>query len=823
MKNIKIIVVYLLILSVISVDYSSGAQPTTKKTSDHAIAKNYTPQLITFDLNGDKLLDIVNRLAGLRQVNILLPGDQKKLNDTTVTFHLPYKITSNKAWDLMLTMLDIAGYSIITHGNNLYEIIANNAIGNSPAPLYINTKTDLIKNGTSTIRYLYYFQNIPLKEKDIKSNLEQILKDMINAQQPEQNFIVDENHNSLLITNKANTIKSIINIIQELDQGGFREAIEVVPIIHVNANEIVDIITKLIPTKKDEDTFRFPPLIAEPKNSKTYFSASTRIIAIDQTNSVAIFGLYESVQRIKDFIQKYLDKSVDAEKTVLHVKPLRYLDSVAFATTLDNLIKQKSSTAQSSGKSSDKILNDVRVQAEQSMIASPVTERKLESTEKVGVEIPTGGGEEKKGPFIGGNNLIIAATHRDWKIIEKLIDDTDTPQWQVALEVLVVDMTISTGRAINTQLRRIANDNLSHEFKWQSAQAQMPALDYTVAKPPYGSTDINSTAGLEADLSSMQPPDVSGGANYTIPGAEAVGSTVFTYQDKHGTAAILSILDNYDDVKVISRPFVITKNNQQANIFQREMRYVQGTVDPKTFGGTPVTNYEALAAAIKVTITPRISRVADNINLEVRVDANEFVGTSDVITERTVVTNANVGNKSVLVLGGITKTTVEDFISGVPILSKIPIIGTFFKSQTMDYAQRNLVIFICPTRIPPVDAQKLTGPNQFTQDKVDDITGKFINTSEQFACLKKSENFQCLTDPITTFIFPYPGEIYARFIQDYNKRYIWEEETKGKTSEETKKKIQEFGGKTQNGNNSTDKLKEVLAHEENPLKKQHKK
>ena len=348
------------------------------------VKETQSTQLVSFDLNEEKLLDIVNKLAGLKQVNILLPNDQKKLGETTVTFKLGYKISVSKAWEMMITMLDIAGYALISHNNNLFEILPSNTIRNCSAPLYINTKTEIIKSSEATIRYLYYFQNINLKEKDIKTNLETILKDMLPGQpedQKEQSFLVYEQHNSLLITGKANAIKSVVDIIRELDQGRFSEAIEVIPVLHTNANEIVDIINKLKPKAQDDETFRFPPLVAEPKNSKTYFSASSRIIAITQTNSVAIFGLYESVQRIKDFIQKYLDKSIDAEKTILHVKPLKYLVSKDFAATLDNFVKQKAAGAQSTGKNTDNIFNNIIIQAEEMVIAES-KERKWKTRQK---------------------------------------------------------------------------------------------------------------------------------------------------------------------------------------------------------------------------------------------------------------------------------------------------------------------------------------------------------------------------------------------------------------------------------------------------------
>ncbi len=840
MGNIKSFVKNLLLFSIIFSLHNTHTQSQSNTKNDA------TSILVSFELNEEKLLDIVNKLAGMRQANILLPNDQKKLNEITVTFKLGYKITLTKAWDLMLTMLDIAGYSLSYRGNNLYALLPTDKIDKNPAPLYINTRLELIKNNDATIRYLYYFKNIVLKksEKDsdkssVKANLEQIIVDMIqgqDAQQPEQraeakkNFIIDENHNSLLITGKATTIKSIIAIINELDQGGFREAIEVIPILHTRASEIVNIINQLIP-KRPDSPYAFPPVIAEPKNKKTYFSSSTRILEISQTNSVAIFGLYESVQRIKDFIQKYLDKSVDAEKTILHIKSLKYLEAKSFAATLTNFIEQnqKGVESQSTIKGNDQILNGVIIQAEETIV-SEVKKRSLGESKDIGVSLSTEDTDKEKGPYIGGNNLIVAATQRDWKIIDKLVDQLDTAQSQVALDVLVVDMTISTNKSLRSQLRRIANDNQNHDFKWQSAQIARAALDYTGGTQA-APTDINSARGVEADIASQQPGEATGDPSYNIPAVQPAGTTVFTYQDKNGTAAILALLENYSDVKILSRPFIITKNNEQANIVQEQDKLVPGPIDEKSMGGTPVVNYEYIKAAIKVSMIPRISRIADNINLEIRVDANEFVGNSDVITQRTVVTNANVGDQEVLVLGGIAKTSIGDGIKGFPILSKIPFIGYLFKSAGMEYTHRNLVIFISPTRISHTKAQIGTGPNQFTQNKVDDIAGKFISYSDQMRCpSEKNENFCCLSDPITDFIFPYQGGAFAQEIQEFARRNVFIKGTEAKKIQTQEKQIAQFKGSrvieeenittNKQSKESTDKLKTILKDEKNPLKKE---
>ena len=776
--------------------------------------------LIYFNFDGEKLIDIIDRLTAYQQINLLLPTDQKNLVETTVTFKVPHKIKVSDAWEMTITLLDIAGFATIKRNKNLYKIEPNTTISKSNAPFYVNVNTDILPQSNAVIRYLYYFQNIFLKEKGIKENFTTILKDMLPAQNPEQNFALDENYNSVLITAQSNVIKGIINLIRELDQSGFREAIEVIPIINTNAEEIVNIIDQLIPQKKDDESFRFPPMVAEPSSErKTYFSSSTRIVTIPQTNSVAIFGLYDSVQRVKDFIRKYLDKKVDADKTVLHVKPLKYLKAEEFAQTLSNLIQKQS--GQSAGEAKERVLSpDIIITAEKQEVAKGTERQMAAGGSDVGVKLE--GVKSDEGPIIGGNNLIIACNQKDWKILDELIDKLDHEQWQVAIEVLIVDMTLATSNRLGTQLRRMHNEAQLHNLKWQSAHIEKPSLDYTGKS----ASAIDTQAGIEADLESTQYNTSDG---YNIATAAPVGSTIFTFKDNNGVAAILEILRSYTDTKILSQPFVIARNNEQANILQTEERWYRGTADDASAGGTPIINYEKVNAATAVTILPRISKPADNINLEIKVAANEFTDPENGTTRRrTVETNANVGHNEVLVLGGISKSEIDTTIYKTPILSQIPILGFLFKQQVESRDIRNLMIFIAPTRIPPATVTgKLVTKNKFTQEKVDEYVKKLVRSDGITGCPDKCvkgnsecENFQCLKDPINNFMFyPNIGNDIALNVESYAKRGVWtpdfEEDFTKKQKAGTPKQQKKESIVPQKKSN--DKLKKILEKEDNPI------
>ncbi|HPJ96755.1 MAG TPA: hypothetical protein PK022_05560, partial [Syntrophales bacterium] len=49
-----------------------------------------------------------------------------------------------------------------------------------------------------------------------------------------------------------------------------------------------------------------------------------------------------------------------------------------------------------------------------------------------------------------------------------------------------------------------------------------------------------------------------------------------------------------------------------------------------------------------------------------------------------------------IVLGGIMKTADTKSVTGIPWLSKIPVLGWLFKSEGTDVDERELMIFVTP-------------------------------------------------------------------------------------------------------------------------------
>ena len=72
-----------------------------------------------------------------------------------------------------------------------------------------------------------------------------------------------------------------------------------------------------------------------------------------------------------------------------------------------------------------------------------------------------------------------------------------------------------------------------------------------------------------------------------------------------------------------------------------------------------------------------------------------------------------------MVIAGLIKDDVRQTVSGFPGLSKIPVIGTLFRSREFQRFESELVIIVTPYLVKPVARQALARPDDNFQAATD--------------------------------------------------------------------------------------------------------
>lgn len=694
---------------------------------------------VPFSFEKRNLVEIINELALKKGVNIILPqnaADLETLKNQTVTYRPQGRteVPLDEAWLLLTTFLELSGFALGTKKDNLYAIERvgkpqEPGITRSVLPIYANVPPDKLPDSQEYIRYIYYLRNLRVPdEKDRDTNpISRILKDMLSPGAP---VVFEPKTNGIIITDKANTIASVMQIIKQLDHSGYQETIQVIHLNNTPAQDVVKIFESLRAAAGGDGSI---PSIRHDSRTESLssFAEHTVLAADPRLNNIIIMGRQSAVERIVDFIQNYMDTAPESGKSVLHSYDLQYLDATQFAAVLNRIVAPlpptgaQATSGQPSGP--ERYFQGVVIAAEEVKEVDIKTTTEEITLEARGGFLPTGLGSQRI--FTGGNRLIIAALHDDWLRLKDLIESIDKPQPYVILEVLIADIRGARQKLVAGTVRNKTATNLpSHGFEFLSSNI----------------SDVNSVLGTAPQQLDEDLLRVLTGANSTNPSLTSLlapGSLIISINDKAtpGIFGLLQILDSALYSKILSHPYLITTNNQKATLTNQELRRRVGDAIPGAAGVITVEIID-LPATLQVQMIPRLSSL-HRLSLQVAVDINNFIdANSDTRLTRRVNTNANLESGQVLVIGGLASTSQNDVITGTPILSQIPLIGSFFSNKSRTTTKNNISIFICPTIVHP----KLRGGlDLYTSDKI----RKSRRDMDDFAIFGDTK------DPITRLFF----------------------------------------------------------------------
>lgn len=169
----------------------------------------------------------------------------------------------------------------------------------------------------------------------------------------------------------------------------------------------------------------------------------------------------------------------------------------------------------------------------------------------------------------------------------------------------------------------------------------------------------------------------------------------------------LSALENNHNVEMRSVPKLSTLNGHAAKLSIGNKRYysistqnVLGSFNPQT---VVTQQYNEVEANMSIDIVPIVSG-DEQVTLKILVDITDF--TQDTPLDQPPPTTTSmfesiirVGNEETVVLGGIERFESSDGGSGVPLLSRIPLIKWLFSSKSTVRNKVISVVFIKPTII----------------------------------------------------------------------------------------------------------------------------
>jgi type IV pilus assembly protein PilQ len=284
------------------------------------------------------------------------------------------------------------------------------------------------------------------------------------------------------------------------------------------------------------------------------------------------------------------------------------------------------------------------------------------------------------------NVLIIKDVLENLIKAEGLVRSLDTETPQVLIEARIVEA--------NTQFVREVGIQWGGDLTFSSVTGNPTGLGFPSNMGITGGADDSRT---NSDFSGTANPGHFA-VNMPAPvGAGSGGSLGFIFGSAGGTAHLnlrLSALENRGAVRIVSAPKITTLDNHRAKIGQ-------GVSIPISVVSAAGVNTQFVEAKLELEVTPHITQEG-SILMEIKVRKNEpdFSRTGargdPTILKKEADTQVMVKDGDTTVIGGIYTKKTSDTITGIPVLSKIPILGWFFRNTKKNDDRTELLIFITP-------------------------------------------------------------------------------------------------------------------------------
>jgi len=269
------------------------------------------------------------------------------------------------------------------------------------------------------------------------------------------------------------------------------------------------------------------------------------------------------------------------------------------------------------------------------------------------------------------NTILLSGSTPQIAEIEAYVKQLDKLVPMVLIEVTLID--VRKGKSVKTGITAGVSDSVKR------GGTVFPGLDYT-----FGANSINDLLGRLGRNNSVN-----------------IGRVTPNFYVR------LSALETNSNVEVRSVPKLSTLNGHVANLSIGSKRYyvnkTQNVIPSLTTQTTITEQFVPVEANLEVKIRPIVSG-DDQVTLNIKVDISDFIGdppdnapppTSTSKFESII----RAKNEDMIVLGGLERTETVESGSGVPFLSRIPILKWLFSSRTKSNSKVVTIVFIKPTII----------------------------------------------------------------------------------------------------------------------------
>ena len=614
---------------------------------------------VVFNFDNADIYEVIRVMGEILKINYIVDPKVKGL----VNIHTSGQISAEDVFPIFQSILRLNGATAVKK-DGIYEIVPLSDAKKLPVP-----PSTTLEPGKSPSQERYTIQIVSLKYIPV-TEVSKLIKPFLSDG---ADIVEHPPHNILIIGDLASNIKKSVDIINLFDLDIFTDLrVRIYPLLNSDVNEVAKEMERIFAS--------FEVSTKSGRGVGITFTPVTRI------NSLLVVSSIPNIfQKVEGWL-KELDK-IPTEGTKYSV--FVYYVQNAKAKDLAEVLKQiYVTTKDKKGEYKDKVTEQLTYPRG---VKPPPTPSSTTPPKEEGGAVPEG--EINIVVDEANNALVIRAFARDYKSILETVKKLDLYPKQVLIEVLMAEITLDDANRFGIEWGRFVDSLAAGKYRQAISTGAIPMTPATTTTP---------AVPIDASLAFAG----AGVWRYSI--VEVAG----------GLSAAIKVAATENRLKIISSPNLLASNNKEAKmqvgksqpILTSTYAYGSSTTSgtPLSTSTTPTTGLlegtiEYKDIGIILTITPRISD-GGLITLELQIEKSDVaespplgnVQNIPVFSKKTAKTVASVLEGQTIVIAGLIEDSKNVIKSGVPLLSKIPILGALFGFQEYIYKKTELVVLLTP-------------------------------------------------------------------------------------------------------------------------------
>ncbi|MEP6603552.1 MAG: secretin N-terminal domain-containing protein [Spartobacteria bacterium] len=716
------------------------AAATPARTTAQQNPPSTAPNLVRLQFPNsdvDDVLRLYEQLTGFKLV-------RDNFVQGKVNIFISKDVLRDEAIKIIEMNLLMNGFSLVPAENGIVKVIGT---GKNPRTSGVPIISDQsqIPAGDHVISYLFKLHYADPTE------LQQVLAQYLSPPQPYTSFLALPKSSTLLITENSSVIRSLVRVIDQIDTPPAEVVSEFIKLERADASKVVDMLKEVFEKGQGQQPGQVVPVPGGIRGVRPAPAAVQQVSVEGDVGALAalsedsvVVGKIKLTPDVRTnrihvvtrpinmpFVRKLIaefDANVEFAKPV--TRPLKYIAAGDVLPVLVQALTEPGGNQQAGAEGGLGPANPANQQQQQNR------QNRSGGTSNN----PNGGGLSSGGSDTGGSlniseelsttatdttpkavtignakiiadqraNSIIMLGNREVVVkVAKILDEMDVEAPQVAISTVIGELTLS-------------ND-------------EETGVDYFL-KYKNKAVGISHNGGAGITIPTSASP-----ASTAVPGivdsaslinfanllkAAGSGTNVYFAAGNYLAAAV-HLLESTGRFKVISRPMIFTSNNKKAIIASgQEVPVPVSTLSNATTSAGVASVQSSIQfkkVALQLEVVPLINSDKE-VSLDILQKIDSVVPNSDknfggnsvpTIATRYIRSNVLAPNGCTIVLGGLITDNKGKGYSGIPYLSRIPVVGSLFRSTSKTHGRTELIILMRPeVTITNLDLYRLRVKNE---------------------------------------------------------------------------------------------------------------